>query len=194
MARAQIHYGETLQVFAARTLNDAAQWVQIAALNNLAPPYVSALPGYRMAVYGDTLLIPGVTQDNTPTLTSAEDVLQRDIALSQKGLLTANEKGDFSLVAGRDNLGQALGVRVTTEPGELLYHLEYGCLAANLKGERADPVNALLAQSYVHRAVSEDDRVASIDAATSSLAGDSIRVDVQCTAITSHPLNVTTTL
>ena len=192
--RAQLNFNETLQNFAARTLGDATQWITIAALNNLAPPYVSPVPGYRLAVYGDTLLIPGVSPDIAPTVTSAEDVLLRDVALANFGSLTANSNGDFAVVAGHPNLQQALGVRVTTDPGELLFHQEYGCLAARLKGERADPVNALLAQSYVQRACSEDDRVASIVKAVSAVSGDEILVEVQITAVTSHPLNITTTV
>ena len=177
--RAQLHYGETLQTFAARMLGDASEWVRIAEMNNLAPPYVSPVPGHRLAVYGDTLIIPGVSPDIAPTFTAAEDVLNRDVRLSPTGMLIAGTNGDFGTVAGHKNLQQALGIRVVTNPGELLFHLDYGCLAARLKGDRVDPVNGLLAQNYVQRAIAEDDRVKSIAGARHALAGDAILVEIQ---------------
>lgn len=194
VTRAQLHYGETLQYFAARLLGDAALWTKIADLNRLSPPYVGALRGERIAAYGDTLLIPSGTQDAAPTYTSAEDVLQRDVGLSIRGELIADGSGDFAQAIGRDNLNQALGIRVRTDPGELLFHQEYGCLAPRFVGNPAIAVNALLAKSFVEKAVLEDDRVARIDLATSSISGDTIRIDVQCTAISSHPINVATEL
>lgn len=187
--RAQLQYGETLQQFSARVLGDASQWPVIAKLNGLAPPYVSPVPGARLAVFGDTLIVPSATPDADPTATTAEEVFGIDVALRNGGFLAA-ESGDFALVAGRENLRQALGVRVTTDPGELLFHVDYGCFAARLKGGKSNPANALLAQAYVASALGSDVRVASVDAASVSISGDVMRVEAQCSAITGHPVNI----
>lgn len=190
VSRAQLQYGESLQEFSARVLGDASKWVAVAALNNLSAPYVSPVPGARLAVFGDTLLIPSVSADIEPAAKTAEEVLKVDVALMNGGFLQAGG-GDFSVVAGRDNLRQALGVRVVTDPGELLFHLDYGCTAGRLKGGKVSPAHVLLAQSYVEKAVAEDPRVADVTGSKARQSGDAILVEVQCSSVTGHPVNTT---
>lgn len=188
--RVQLLYGESLQQLAARELGDAAQWTDIAAINDLMPPYVTGDPdvaGPRVARYGDTLIIPAPKADIEVTARSAEDVLKRDVQLAQ-GRLTA-KNGDFALVAGRDNLHQALGIRVRTEPGELLFHPTYGCAVVRMKGKRSTPLSALFAAKYVESAVRDDPRIASVTKADATVQGDAISVEVTGITATGHPLN-----
>lgn len=190
--RVQLQWGESLQALAARELGDAAQWTDIAALNDLAPPYVTGDPAQRsarVAYYGDTLTIPAATADIEVTARSAEDVLKRDVALVQGRLVAVD--GSLALVAGRDNLHQALGIRVRTEPGELLFHPTYGCEVHRLKGQKADPINALLAAEFVKSAVRADARIASVIAATTVAQGDTLAVEVTGESASGHPLNTT---
>ncbi len=189
--RVQLRYGETLQQLSARELGDAAAWVQIAALNNLMPPYVTGdadRAGRRVALYGDTLMIPAPSRDIEPGYTIAEDVLKQDVALT-RGVLT-EVGGDFGIVAGHENLKQALIHRVATEPGELIFHLEYGCDVHKLKGDKNNPVSALRGAKYVERAVLSDPRIDRVGRATAEVNGDEVRVEVSGQTVTGHPVDI----
>lgn len=187
--RAQIDFGETLQQFAARELGDASLWTELAAINKLAPPYVSASGGPKVARYGDTLIVPDGSREIAPDAKTAEEVFGADAAL-ERGLLTADETGDIALLAGRANLKQALEHRVRTAPGELIFHQDYGCEVHRLRGQAVDHLNALLARAYVSKALRQDDRVDSVSSLESEAVGDTIHVDATAETITGHPVDL----
>lgn len=190
--RVQLEWGESLQTLAARELGDASLWVKIAEINRLAPPYVTGDPAQRSArvvMYGETLAIPDSTADIRPGMTAAEDVFQRDIALS-RGVLADDGDGDISLVAGRENLKQAISHRVKTDEGELIFHLDYGCKVGRLRGERKDAANLILARMYVHQAVLLDDRISRVSENVATAEGDAVRVELTAETATGHPVDV----
>lgn len=188
--REQLHHGESLQRFAARVLGDAARWHEVAALNGLSPPYVGAMPSRRVAAYGDTLLIPGTPSDRVePSRTSAPDVFKRDARLTHGRLVSAD--GDFVLVAGRENLRQALSHRVRTPTGELIFHPTYGCRVHELLGARNNPSNNLLGGKFVERAVRMDPRIADVNGTGVDINGDVMRVECEAVTATGHPVDVT---
>jgi phage baseplate assembly protein W len=82
---------------------------------------------------------------------------------------------DFGTVTGRDNLGQALTVRLLTPKGELtaLGHPDYGCRLHEVIGATNTASTRNLAKLFVIEALKQERRVEKI-----------VRVDV-----TPHPAN-----
>lgn len=134
-----IEYGETIERFAARVLNDATRANEIIILNNLDPPFVSeeTIDGARTVKSGDLLLVPapgtspapsGIIQKRATSrivrdLTSVEKDLGVDIRLTREADLAVDTTvPDLKLIAGLDNAAQALGIAIGVERGALLYH------------------------------------------------------------------------
>ena len=190
--RVQTLWGESLQQLAARELGDAALWTTIAALNDLAPPYLSATAAPRVARYGDTIMLPDNRPDIVAGKVSAEDVFKTDVKLNAGFLQVSN--GDIALVGGRDNLKQAITIRITTSRRELIFHPSYGCDISKLKGRRNDHINALLGKRHVRIALAADDRIAQVISANVDAVGDAMRVEVEARTATGHPINATVTV
>ncbi len=92
------------------------------------------------------------------------DVLKRDLRLHflpTGGADLAASTVDFETVEGRDNLAQALVLRLLVGRGELsmLGHPRYGSRIHELVGEPMDVPNRELLRRYVRRALMEDPRV-----------------------------------
>lgn len=188
--RVQVQWGDTLQRLASRELGDASLWPSIAAMNNLVPPYLTGdQDAVRAGVllYGDTLIIPGVTPEMSPGKTTAEDVFLRDVALTGGALQVAD--GDIAIVEGRANLRQALTHRVQTEQGELIFHARYGCRVHEQKGRKNTAVAGLLSALFVRESVADDPRVRSVLHSSAEVDGDAIRVEVEAQTISGHPVD-----
>jgi phage baseplate assembly protein W len=71
---------------------------------------------------------------------------------------------DLQLVSGRDNLAQALLVRLLTRQGELatLGHRRYGSRAHELIGQSLDEANRQLLRRLVRLTLKQDPRVAEV--------------------------------
>lgn len=71
---------------------------------------------------------------------------------------------DFTLTAGRDNLAQAISVRLLTPRGELaaLAHPDYGSRLPELIGEQRTETNRNLAKLYILEALKQEPRVAGV--------------------------------
>jgi phage baseplate assembly protein W len=69
--------------------------------------------------------------------------------------------GELETVAGRDNLAQALTLRLIIHRGDLaqLGHPRYGSKVKELLGEPLDRTNLELLRRYVRQALKEDPRV-----------------------------------
>lgn len=189
--RVQLQWGDTLQRIAARELGDASLWPRLAAINGLAPPYVTgdpAVSGKSVLMYGETLIIPAPTTEVSPGQTWSEDVFLRDVDLT--GGVLGPDGGDFDVVEGRANLQQAIRHRVQTERGELIFHQRYGCRVHELKGDRNRAVSGLIGAAHVRDAVSEDPRISKITNATADVAGDTINITVEAETVSGHPLDV----
>lgn len=183
----EIHHGDTLRTIAARELGDAARWIDLIAYNNLAPPYVAEIASSGVLAYGDQIRVPAPTRIISTT-TDPDRVFEVDIDLST-GQLEA-DNGDLALVAGRDNLRQALRHRVETERGELVYHGEYGSFVRRLIGAVNGPTSALLAAEYAKSAVLADPRISSVSQSRADVVGDTINVSVEAQPVTGRPLQV----
>ncbi|MCK6518502.1 DUF2634 domain-containing protein [Myxococcota bacterium] len=99
--------------------------------------------------------------------TTPKDPLLTDLAV----VFDAQGQADLNLqtdeverVSGRDNLVQALSLRLLTERGELteLSHPRYGSRLRELIGEPLDRANVELLRRYVRKCVLQDPRVAEV--------------------------------
>lgn len=118
----------TLQDLASRQTGDFENWIAIAKENNLLPPY----PGptnQAIALSGQQLYLPGsgVTIGATGTPPSYPDsVMGVDI---NYGPFTGPQpawSGDLPIIKGLLNFNAAIGRRLQTPLGSLIYHTNYG--------------------------------------------------------------------
>jgi phage baseplate assembly protein W len=79
-------------------------------------------------------------------------------------------RGDLETVSGRDNLQQALILRLLIHQGELfaLSHPRYGSRVRELIGEPMDRENLDLLRRYVRKALKQDPRVSEVVSVTVS--------------------------
>lgn len=179
-----VEIGDSLRRLAVRHLGDASRWVEIAEVNALRPPYIvesiraeDRLPATR--IFGDTIQVPlGQAErvSSTPV-----DVFGIDVALSDDRALSV-EGGDYALVSGSANLGQALRHRVSTPTGDILQHADYGCSIDAVLGLKSTALAASLAAGYIKRALSAEPRVAAVTSVSASVSGNSLAISTQCMA------------
>lgn len=185
-------FGDTLQKIAARELGDAGQWGNLIAYNNLVPPYLTddpmqVAPGVLLT--GSQILVPA----GAPVITTTTDpnlVFDIDIILVN-GLLQATTSGDFQIVAGADNLRQALKNNVETERGSLLWHTDYGSLCRRMIGTVNGPTQALLTARYAAASLEMDPRVSEVDQAVATIVGDSLQLQLEVIPIVGRPIQLT---
>jgi phage baseplate assembly protein W len=185
-----LHWGESLQQLAARELSDATQWVMIAELNGLLPPYVTdnqSLVSASVVLYGATLAVPSgsgqISASSDPAL-----VFESDIALLDGEMFDSN--GDIATVSGIANLKQALNNRVVTETGELDFHLDYGCKARKRIGVVGGPTGLMVAGEDVRAALKSDPRVQDVSNVIVSISGDVTNVETTVTPISGKPTGI----
>ena len=173
--RVETRLDDTLPAIALRELGDAARWPDLASLNNLLPPYITAdmaLAGPRVLFGGQPIMVPAPAPAPSG-VTDPAAVFGTDVALVH-GQIADDGAGDLLTVSGAPNLKQALGNRLQTRPGGLLRHPEYGCRAAEVLGQGAGQVSVQLAAAFVAKAVRSDPRVASAENASATVNGDAI--------------------
>lgn len=190
----EVRVGDTLQAIAARELRDTSRWPDLITINKLVFPYIASDPSRVAAgivTAGDLLLVPAAQSEATAD-TDPNAVFGVDVRLTQGRLTVAN--GDFDIVGGRDNYKQAMENVVETNPGELLYHLDYGCGARKLLGAVNGPTAALLAAEYVKSAVEADPRTQSVTSASATVVGDALPVKATAVPITGAPINLEASL
>lgn len=185
----ELLWGDTLQLVAARELDDASRWVDIANLNGLVYPFISEESGPGVAGYGDTILVPAPTAMASST-TDPDLVFEADVALVG-GRIDAVD-GDISLVSGLANFKQAIKHRLEVEQGDLVFHLDYGNKARRLIGSVEGPTAGLLAARYCKAAVMADPRVSRIESADAEIVGDKIAVEIEAQPISGRPILIST--
>lgn len=187
----RLRQGDTLERLALTTLGDVARAIEIVTLNRLDYPYVETSRDYVPAefaptdfatsdfavagavdrfgvpegvrVTGELIWLPSDAVVPQAAAFTDRDVelWGRDLELAD-GFLVVTDDGDGEVVAGKDNIAQALGQRIATAKGELVLHPTYGMetlLAVGVEGTRA---NVVLSGMVVARAVKEDPRVTAV--------------------------------
>lgn len=190
--RADTRRGDSLQAIAARELGDAARWPDLAAINGLQPPWITD----DLSVSSATVLLAGQQQIKIPSaapaasgVTDRDSVFGTDVALPG-GRLTVTATGDLAVIGGAGNLSQALTNRLASHVGDLQRHPDYGCDAYKLQGQGGTATTDRLVASLVARAVRSDGRIARIEKAEGTVAGDRLSADVRAVAVDGRRVSV----
>lgn len=190
--RADTRVGDSLQAIAARELGDAGRWPDLVAINGLQPPWITD----DLGVASPTVLLAGQQQIKVPAaspavsgVTDRDSVFGTDVALPG-GRLQVTATGDLAVIGGAANLTQALSNRLASHLKDLDYHPDYGCDVYKLIGKGGTATADQLAVALVSRAVRSDGRVASIESATGTIAGDRIDVQVKAIAVDGRRVSV----
>jgi len=162
---ATLRSGETLMDFANRTLGNYADWTQVAAANDLVPPYTGTTPQIGIATPGQKLFLPPFSV-NSPLGSYTDAYLGTDIDLGIP-FSTLNEwSGDFSTVKGLNNYVGALARRVLTPISTLIYHPTYGSQIPNRIGNITTVGEAKLLSSFLSSALLSDPRTQAVNQIT----------------------------
>lgn len=120
------------------------------------------------------LILRGPDSSITKNLSELEKNLGVDLKLNQDGDLELNNLNDITVVAGIQNAAQAIFIRLSLEPGSLLYHPEIG---TDLQvGEKTK--NAFDIKVQVLKSITSDSRFSNVDA-TVQVLGSSILTDLR---------------
>lgn len=185
--------GDTLERIAERELGNAAQWYDLAWLNNLSPPWITddptqAVPGSVLLTAQDTILVPS-TAPAASGVAEAPNVFGRDCRLDH-GQVTADDGGDIAVVTDTANLDQALTLRLGTRPRELVYHPDYGNKAYLLLGRGGTPLADRLAAAWVGACLKADPRVSAVKSVVAQTTGDVLAVTAVVTAVNGKRLPI----
>jgi phage baseplate assembly protein W len=143
-------------------LGSFESWPQIAAVNNLVPPYISStgIPG--TAAPGQQLIMPttGTSQSSIGSPPSyLTNFLGVDLDFGPINGQMPPWSGDFQTVIGYQNLSRALGRRLQTTIGTLLFHPEYGSRIPPEVGAVQDARSAGQIAAFAASAISADPRI-----------------------------------
>ena len=164
--------GESLMDVAARCLGNFELWTEIAALNNLMPPYVAMIGSSGVAAYGTNILLPtpGVSQAAAgATVSYNTNFLGTDLYVGPINGDMPTWTGDFQTITGLTNLAWALGRRLQTPINSLIYHQTYGSRIPPEVGMVLDNATAGQINAYGTSALLSDPRVQSVINAISTL-------------------------
>ncbi len=171
----QIKYeGLSLERISQQELGDSNRWGELVELNNLKAPYISEDPNESrdgVLKLGDDLLIPvpvlngfsqvpvGKENKATKNLSELERSLGCDFKLDGNFDLTLNNANDLEIVAGADNMAQAVILKLSYEPGEVMRHPELG--AGILPGKKFPALEDI--KDGVINTLLQDNRIQKID-------------------------------
>jgi hypothetical protein len=164
--------GETLMDIAARTLGNFELWPQIAALNNLIPPYTGSVGGSGIAAWGSQIVLPNSNTAQSATGSEPSylsNFLGVDMYVGPINGSMPPWAGDFQTIAGYANLAWAVGRRLQTTLGTLIYHSGYGSRIPPEVGNIQTNQTAARITAFGKSAILSDPRVQSVIQASSAL-------------------------
>ena len=163
-----------LERLAQQELGDSTRWGEIAEVNNLEPPYIINDPSIEATNVlrpGDVVLIPTPLRNGfsaaaesiettvTENLNPVERSLGTDFMITPDFDLSLTPSGDLELVAGPDNMAQAVVLKLSYEPGEVMAFPQLG--AGIVPGQKFPALQDI--QDGVTNTLLQDTRVESID-------------------------------
>lgn len=191
-----IYVHDTLETIAARELNNARRWIDLALANELTAPYISdeGLPGTKRP--GDTILIPTEKRGGDPEqirskgdgelrASQLEVILGRDLQLEfgadgKADLVVDTTLGseDFKTVAAVDNLSQAMVFILSIERGTDVLYQQIGY--ERIIGRRGTYERLINAQLSVLEAVQQDPRIVSTSGVkfNQNATGDALEIEL----------------
>lgn len=170
--QATVRINDSLMDIAARGLGNYELWTQIATLNNLQPPYIgpSTNPASGIVGWGSSVSLPtpGATVSGvTPNYLT--NFLGVDLYFGPINGAMPTWTGDFQVIGGYNNLLWALGRRLQTNYGSLIYHNDYGCKIPPEIGQVQTPQTAAYIAAFGKSTLLSDPRVAAVPTATATL-------------------------
>jgi hypothetical protein len=168
---ATVQSGDNLMDVAARSLGDFEQWSAIAEVNGLIPPYVSSVPGSGVTSPGQKLLMPTGGVAVSPVGTAPNyliNFLGVDFYVGPINQPMPPWTGDFQTIAGYQNFAWALGRRLQTPLGALIYHGDYGSRIPGEVGNVQTNNEAQRVAAFGKSALLADPRTASVPSATAT--------------------------
>jgi hypothetical protein len=166
-----LYNGDTLLDLAARETGNFENWIQVAGINNLTPPY----PGptnQAVAQSGRQLYMPGssvqVGSSGTPP-SYPNDAMGTDYWFGPINGIQPAWNGDIPLITGLLNFAAALGRRIQTPIGALTYHQEYGSRIPGEVGAVQAADEAAKLAAFGKAALAADKRTGRILSATASV-------------------------
>ena len=142
---------QTLEEFVTSKLGDSSATQAVAAYNGLTYPYLSSTPSYgkglsKMLTAGDFILLPFEKEIMSGDINTRvninkmsgninEEMLGRDLDIIKSthattGVsefnLSIDPYGDLAIVGGKENILQAIDIKLNTERGELTPHPGFG--------------------------------------------------------------------
>lgn len=174
-AARQIRYtgGVSLERLAAQELGDSRRWGEIVELNGLKAPYTTddaSDPRPNLLKPGATVLIPteptsGFSEAppvgeirTTRGLNEVQKSLGSDLRLTEDYDLALTNSGDFDVVSSSENLAQAILLKLSYEPGEVIRHPSLG--AGILPGQKFPNLDDV--QDNLTRSLLSDPRIEAI--------------------------------
>ncbi len=161
IATAVVPNGKTLMDISAQKLGDYSRWQEIAALNNLEPPYIGT--GQNLVSPGQQIFLPTTTNPvvsiSPQTPNYLINYLGVDMYLGPMGQDMLSWTGDFQTIGGYANLSMSLGRRLQTTLGSLIYHTSYGSRIPPEVGNIQSTSTAGHIGAYAERAILADPRV-----------------------------------
>jgi hypothetical protein len=169
----------------------------VIAYNNLKPPYITAVPSKKSKFIkgpGDSLILPmdpkPIPKDiytklpYKPNLNVYEELLGRDLKLNNKGGFNGTPKfnfsisptGDLEVVDGKDNMLQALDIKLNVPRGSLFLHPNFGIVS--VVGEKATRSLKYNLYLSINDTMLSDGRVEDLSDLTITLDGD--RANIAC--------------
>jgi len=184
-----IEYKQTLEDIATIELGSPNYWPDLAILNNLKPPYIQEeeTDDPRIKNYGDVLLVPseddsfsGGTIDLKDTkinknLNNLQKQMGIDVKLTENYDFSFNNIGDVNLIAGAENAGQAIVIKLTLEKGDLRYHPELG-LDTEVGEKLKDP---LLLKDQIIKSLQQDPRFEEVKNVNFRVDGNTVYIDME---------------
>ena len=172
----QIKYqaGTTLERMAQQELGDSSRWGEIVEVNGLKAPYITddlSSPLEDVLRPGDTVLIPTPVQNGfsqapaakeiktTKNLSELERSLGTDLKLTADFDLSLSGAGDFEVVSGVDNMGQAVLIKLGYEKGEVMRYPEMG--AGTVPGRKFPPLESI--KDGLINTLLQDTRIQGVD-------------------------------
>lgn len=166
--------GITLERLAQQELGDSTRWGEIVEVNNLKPPYIVDDPTSTLSNVkkpGDKILIPVPLQNGfsqvpqakeiktTKNLNDLERSLGTDLKLTKDYDLSITPSGDLEVVSGASNLAQAVLLKLSYEPKEVIRYPELG--AGILPGQKFPALADI--QDGVVNTLLQDTRIQSVE-------------------------------
>lgn len=168
---ATILTGDSLMDVASRSLGDYTKWSEIATINKLQPPFIAPTSQPGVVGWGKKVVLP--LPGGQPTPGFVPDYLLNFLGVDVYfGPINGDMPpwtGDFQLISGYDNIRWALGRRMQTTLGKLIYHPDYGCRIPPEVGNVQTNDTAGYIAAFGKSCLLSDPRVSAVPSATVSL-------------------------